>query len=36
MWREWEWNGNEPKNKRSNSYVSLVILGETHNVTYAG
>ena len=35
MWREWEWDGPEPLNKRINRFNSIVELGKVYNVTYA-
>jgi hypothetical protein len=33
-WREWEWLGNEPQNKRFGRFVSVVGLNRTHNITF--
>lgn len=34
-WREWEWLGNEPLNKRFGRFVSLVLFNRTYNMTFA-
>lgn len=34
-WREWEWLGNEPMNKRFGRFVSIVTLNQTYNMTFA-
>lgn len=34
-WRDWEWIGKQPQNKRFGRFVSIVTLGKTYNMTYA-
>jgi hypothetical protein len=34
-WREWEWLGNEPQNKRFGRFVTVVRLNQTYNMTFA-
>ena len=34
-WLEWEWNGNEPMNKRIGRFISIAKLNETYNMTFA-
>jgi hypothetical protein len=34
-WREWEWDGPEPLNKRLGRFVSTVKLFEMYNLTFA-
>lgn len=33
-WREWDWLGNEPLNRRFGRFVSIVALNRTYNMTY--
>ena len=33
-WREWEWDGNEPLNKRLGRFVSVVQLYKNYNMTF--
>lgn len=35
-WREWEWQGPEPLNKRLMNFVSIILFNRTYNVTYSG
>ena len=34
-WKEWEWNGTEPKNRRVGRFVSTVVLGQIYNMSFA-
>ena len=34
-WREWEWLGNEPLNRRIGRFMSVIKLAQTYNMTYA-
>ncbi len=34
--REWEWAGRVPLNKRENKFLSLIQLNKAYNVTYNG
>jgi hypothetical protein len=34
-WRDWEWLGDEPLNKRFGRFVSLVRLNQRYNMTFA-
>lgn len=34
-WREWEWLGKEPQNKRFGRFVSIVRLSQAYNMTFA-
>jgi hypothetical protein len=34
--REWEWSGRVPLNKRRNFFISLIQLNRVYNVTYNG
>jgi len=34
-WREWQWNGGEPLNKRLGRFVSVVKLQKMYNVTFS-
>jgi hypothetical protein len=34
-WREWEWLGKEPQNKRFGRFVSLVSLYKTYNMSFS-
>lgn len=34
-WRQWEWQGLEPLNKRLNRFVSIVPLNRIYNMTFA-
>ena len=33
-WREWQWNGGEPLNKRLGRFVSVVKLHKMYNMTF--
>ena len=33
-WREWQWDGPEPMNRRLNRFWSVFKLGKTYNLTY--
>lgn len=35
-YREWEWDGPEPMNKRENRFISLAQLDSPYNVTFNG
>lgn len=34
-WREWEWSGTEPANKRMARFISTIVLNQTYNMTFA-
>jgi hypothetical protein len=34
-WREWDWMGKEPLNRRFGRFLSVVKLNSTYNLTYA-
>ena len=34
-WREWDWLGSEPLNKRFNRFVTIVKYNQTYNMTFA-
>ncbi|EAR87205.2 IPT/TIG domain protein (macronuclear) [Tetrahymena thermophila SB210] len=36
MFREWQWDGNEPMNLRENRYYATVLLNTTYNIQYNG
>lgn len=36
MFREWEWDGNEPMNLRDNRYLATALVGTTYKVEYNG
>ena len=33
-WREWEWEGSEPMNKRMGRFISIVTLNKRYNMTF--
>ena len=33
-WREWDWLGNEPLNRRFGRFVSVLTYNRTYNMTY--
>lgn len=33
-WREWEWFGSEPLNRRLGRFVSVVQLSKVYNITF--
>ena len=35
-WREWEWNGPEPMNKRLMRFYSIMLMNKWNNFTFAG
>jgi len=34
-WREWEWDANEPLNRRFGRFVSIVRLGQVYNMSFS-
>lgn len=36
MFREWEWDGNEPMNLRENRYLATALVGTVYKVAYNG
>ena len=33
-WKEWDWNGTEPANKRLGRFVTAVVLGQIYNMSF--